>query len=323
MDDGHPPLAGAAPPAGEASANAWRIARASIELILDVIDITRGSGQVADPLIVSTVIEGNLALFNRDPELQRRYAAIDLPPPDELRRPVSISAVAASLHLPYETVRRRMNQLAGSGALVLTAKGALVPTSALTTPEYVKSAVARYERVRRFYFDLKTMGVLEAMKAREGPPAGGVSAPPVRLVNRLISEYMMRLYEMLLRRVGDPVSGLLLLEIGRANAEQLDARARATEGPLADERRRPLTTAALAKRLRLPAETVRRHVLRLQSLGLCRRAAGGWLAELAHLSPPGGVSPLARNLMNVKRLIASLAAYGVVAYWEAEARAAA
>jgi len=302
----------------------WRIARASIGLILDVIEISRGPGHVVDPLIISTVVEGNLALFNRDPELQRRYAAIDRPPPDELRRPVSISAVAASLHLPYETVRRRINQLAGAGALRLTPKGAVVPTAALSTPEYLAGAVSRYERVRQFYFELKDLGVLEALKLRNSEPAPPcLDKPPVRLVNRLIGEYMMRLYEVMLRRVGDPVSGLLALEMGRANAERLDATARRTEAPMPDEVRSPVSTASLAKRLRLPPETVRRHLLRLQRLGFCRRAGGGWLAELAHLDRSDEVAPIARNLMNVARLVSRLHGYGVAAFWEAEARAAA
>ena len=321
MDDGQAPPATAPKRADPGAAPMWRIARASIEMIMDMIEITRGAGSVLDPLIVSTVLEGNLALFNQDPELQRRYAEIDRPPPDELRRPISIAAVAGSLSLPYETVRRRAGQLVRSGALAATPKGLTVPAAALATPAYLAAAVARYERLKRFYLELKQAGVTAPAASAE-PQDPALSGPPVRLVNRIIGEYMLRVNEQLLRRVGDAVSGILVLELGRANAEHLDHEARRIEAPLPDDLRRPVSLLALARRLRLPPETVRRHVLRLEAEGLARKVRGGWLAEISAL-PRGGAAgpPIARNLANVGRLLSRLASLGVVAYWEAEAQA--
>lgn len=318
MDDGQLP---ASPPPAPARSNHqpwWRIARASISLILDFIEMSRGAGDILDPLIMATVIEGNLALINQDPELQRTYADLDAVPPDELRRPVSIAAVAGSLNVPYETVRRRVARLAKAGALVQAPKGLMVPSGALGHPMYVMTAVARYERMKRFYFELKGMGVLEEMPAPD-PSARPLQGPPVRLVNRLVGEYMLRIIEVFMGRLGDAVTGLVAMEMGRANAEHLDDAARQVEGPMPDDLRKPIAMLALAKRLRLPPETVRRHVKRLEDLGLCHKAPGGRLAEIRDLRGPDGYSPIAWNLMNMMRLMSRLSAYGVCAYWDAEA----
>lgn len=318
MDDGQLP---APPPPAQAAQTRlpwWRIARASISLILEFIQMSRGAGDILDPLIVSTIIEGNLAVVNQDAELQRAYAELDSAPPDEMRRPVSIAAVAGSLNVPYETVRRRVARLANSGAIVQTSKGLVVPSSALSHPMYVITAVARYERMKRFYFELKEMGVLENLPAPDSaaPP---LRAPPVRLVNRLIGEYMLRIIEVFMARLGDAVTGLVAMEMGRANAEHLDEAARQVEGPMPDDLRKPIAMLALAKRLRLPPETVRRHVNRLEELGLCHKVPGGRLAEIRELQGTGeGHSPIGWNLMNMMRLMARLSAFGVLTYWDAE-----
>jgi hypothetical protein len=45
------------------------------------------------------------------PEEAWRYAAPDTPPPDEVREPVSLRALSATLELPFETTRRHANDL--------------------------------------------------------------------------------------------------------------------------------------------------------------------------------------------------------------------
>jgi DNA-binding Lrp family transcriptional regulator len=292
----------------------WRVGRASLGLILDIIAISRGAGDVVDPLILTVVLEANVAVVSQDAELQHRYAALDSPPPDEVRRPVSVSAVAASLRMPYETVRRRIARLAQAGACTITPKGVLISAARVSDPAYVLIATARYERLKRFYFEVRDL-VPQAGPAAAPP----LAAPPVRIANRLISEYMLRIIDLMMRRLGDPVTGLILLEMGRANAEHLGGGAVDVEAPMPDAARIPIRTLTLARRLGLPPETVRRHVARLEAEGLCRKVAGGRLAALEPLSrEETGVHGLGDNLANVQRLIGKLAALGVTAFWEAE-----
>ncbi|HEX3700968.1 MAG TPA: hypothetical protein VHV27_09875 [Phenylobacterium sp.] len=314
MDDQRPFRA----PSAATTIQWWRIGRASLGFILDIIAISRGPGDILDPLILTTVLEANLALVNQDPELQRRFGGVEAPPPDELRRPVSISAVAASLRLPYETVRRRLGRMASRGACEISRRGVVVPASVVSDPLYLMLAAARYERLKRFYFDLKALGAMAGVGGGSARiPA--LAEPPIRIGNRVISEYMLRVMDTIMRRVGDPLTGLILLEMARANAEHLATEAVDVEGPVADAVRRPIRTLALAKRLGLPSETVRRHVATLEAGGFCRRIEGGRLAALEQLGQgEAGGHGLADNLMNVQRLFAKLASLGVVAYWEAE-----
>jgi DNA-binding Lrp family transcriptional regulator len=296
----------------------WRIGRASLGFILDNFAIGRGTGDILDPMILAVILEANVAPINQDAELSRRYATLDAPPPDALRRPVSVNAVAASLRLPYETVRRRIAKLAATGACVAGPRGVIVPASAVQTPAYVAAATYRYERLKAFYRELMALGALEA-GALQAPDAPTYAAPPIRAANRAVSEYLLRVIEAIMRRLGDPLTGLVLLEMARANAEHLPAAASEIEAPMPDEARRPVSALELSRRLGLPPETVRRHVRRLEAEDFCRRTRGGRLAALEQLGRgPGGVHGLADNLQNVQRLFARCAALGIVGYWEAQ-----
>ncbi|MDB5475409.1 MAG: hypothetical protein JWP49_920 [Phenylobacterium sp.] len=299
----------------------WRVGRASIGFLLDIMTLGRGTGDVIDPLILSVVLEANLAPINQDPELSARYATLESMPPEALRRPVTINALAASIQLPYETVRRRCARLIESGALVSTPRGVCVPGLALNSPFYLVTATARYERLKAFYFELKALGALESAALRPNDVPSYPSAP-IRVANRLVSEYVLRVVETVMREVGDPISGLILMEMGRANAAQLDAIDLQVEGPIPDHRRVPISMLALSRHVGLPAETVRRHVKKLEAEGLCRVVKRGRLAAVEKLmrEAPEAGGGLAENFQNLQRLFARCASLGILAHWEAEAR---
>ncbi|MDB5417842.1 MAG: hypothetical protein JWP50_1261 [Phenylobacterium sp.] len=314
MGDPHPTLA----PAAELHPQ-WRIARASLAFLLDVFAAGRDGGDIMGPLILSVIVEANVAPINQDPELSHRYATLDSPPPDELRRPVSINAVAASLRLPYETVRRRIAGMADTGAVVVTPRGVYVPTLTVDDPFRLAAATYRYERLKAFYLELKALGALDDVSVRP-PEAPTYPAPPIRAGVRLISEYTLRVIDQIMRRLGDPLTGLILLEMARANAEHLPSGATRIDRPMPDAQRKPIPVLALSRRLGLPPETTRRHVRRLEAEGFCRRVRGGRLAALEQLGQRGdGAHGLDENLHNVQRLFAKAAALGVLAYWEDEA----
>jgi DNA-binding IclR family transcriptional regulator len=91
------------------------------------------------------------------------------------------------------------------------------------------------------------------------------------------------------------------------------------DAPLSDADRTPVTIAMLARRVGLPAETVRRRVAKLEADGYCRRLSSGWLADLTQLdSGRGAGRGLSRVLSAVHFLIGRSAALGVIGYWEAQ-----
>jgi hypothetical protein len=117
-----------------------------------------------------------VAQISRSPELQRAYATLDCPPPDELRRPVSISAIANSLRIPFETARRRIAALVELGIVKSAPRGVIIPMGPLNSPFYRMTAEAHYLLIRTLYFRLRGIGLLEDLPR----PNGRRSIPSIR-----------------------------------------------------------------------------------------------------------------------------------------------
>ncbi len=60
--------------------------------------------------------------------------------PDEMRRPVSVSALARSLGIPVETTRRHVVQLAETGFARRTGSGGVIVTSEVLAREEIREA---------------------------------------------------------------------------------------------------------------------------------------------------------------------------------------
>lgn len=309
-------LRGTPAPAAPA-AQLWRTARLSLRFMLDLIELARDGGELLDPLILAAVIDANVAHLNARPELQHAYATLDSPPPDELRRPVSVNAVAQSLNLSFETVRRRVAHLAGRGLLSVTPKGVFVPQALLSSFGYEVLTMARYERLRAFYLDLKALDALPPLPPAEAclPP----EPPPVRICARAVSEYSLRVVEMLIRATGDPLSGLLLLALIRANTEHIPMEALVHRTALADHERRPVRSAELARQIRMPAETVRRHMVMLEKAGLCRRRPDGYVVSPETAGREKVLRLIEENAAGVHRALARLSRLGVLDLWDRQA----
>src|SRR5690349_5823504 len=90
---------------------------------LDLVKLGGFGRDVIDGLLLVAISQANVAQITRSPELQRTYARLDEAPPDDLRRPVSINAIAGSLRIPFETARRRIASLAEADVVRMTPKG--------------------------------------------------------------------------------------------------------------------------------------------------------------------------------------------------------
>jgi DNA-binding Lrp family transcriptional regulator len=297
--------------------------RLSIAFLLDVIDLGRGDRALIDGLLLIGIVQANVSLVTREPDLQRTYAAYDTPPPDALRRAVSVSAIANSLRLPYETVRRRVAGLERKGLCVVDERGVYVPNRVLTSPEHMAGSFAVFERLRQLYYRLKDLGVLRSFPEADPQPPVDL----VRAIMRVFGDYFLRTVDAVSRGVGDLMAGLVLLGVLTANTEHLPDHEAGADGAEAeafvpDSLRRPVSVAALARRLRLPEETVRRHASQLVADGRCARAPQGYLIPGAVLARPLWVALMGENLSHLNRMFSDLAHLGVLAAWDA-ARAAA
>lgn len=251
-----------------------------------------------DAILVMAINQANIAPLTRDPDARVRYGGLESPAPDEERRPVSLSAVAASLRLPYETVRRRVRRLETLGVCTLTAQGPIVPETFLASPAYLTSVVAAHARLHQFFRQVRADGLMEPLPPSRYPPEPTV---PIRASLRLISDYLLRTSELLMGVTGDLIGGLVLLGLLSAG----------------DDLPPPATSiAALARRIDMPHETIRRHLAALADQGWCARAGRGFVVTEEILARPEMRAVFRDNAVNVHRLFSGLAERGLVEAWE-------
>lgn len=264
-----------------------------------------------DGLILLSVMHANI-----DPLYRAGASPFETgwtPASDDLR-PISISAIAASLSLPFETVRRRVSQLRDAGRLEATRHGLLAATGHFSSDRHVFERSTTARRVRNLCLDLTELGVVRDVT---GPATG---APPSgTIVNHLATEYCLRQMETLQRHIGDVTAGILLIQIIRITTDHLDdtfTEYTEREDLVDDSLRRPTTTAHLAARAGVPAETARRHAMALVQRNWVAQTPQGRLyltRDMLRTSPwPEGRRD---NVVNLNRLIGGLAAQGALAAW--------
>lgn len=298
------------------------VARASNGFMLDLVKLGGFGRDVIDGVLLTAISQANVLPITRDPILQRRYASLDQPPPDELRRPVSISAVANSLRIPFETARRRISAMAKLEIVRTSSRGVIIPQGPMDSPLYRILASAHYELVRNLY--LRTRPLELVASAPSGQAAFSANSQPVRLVNRLSAHFLLRLAEPLTEQIGDLVTALILLDVIHANTEHLgDAELSEIEvsadGYLPDRERRPVRINTLSARLGIPPETVRRHVNRLVKFGRCEVREEGYLIPSHVLARGPFVQYMLDNQSHLQRFLGGLAELGVLSLWDAEA----
>ncbi len=239
------------------------------------------------------------------------YGQIEQLPPDSMREPVSAHALAASLRLPYETVRRAAAKLVAEGICVRVPKrGLIVPAAALNTPQTFESIRRNHVGILRFLSDLERLGyVLPFGHGRTLDDR----LPNARAVLRVFAEDMLRRLDAMATAHGnDLLTGLIFTYILVAStAPVLSARDSTPVDhpppPLPDAQRQPVSVLAVAESLRTPYETVRRHANRLIKHGLCVRVAKHGMivpqdAE-ATLEPPHVVRYAYANLRRMVKTI--------------------
>jgi DNA-binding Lrp family transcriptional regulator len=296
-------------------------ARLTNAFTLDLVKLGAYRRDVIDVLLRTALLHANQAHIIRDPDLQRRYATLDDDVPDELRRPASMNAIAASLRVPFETARRRIGAMAELGVCQITPQGVVVPGAVTNSPAYRAACGIQYDKVCDLYGRLRGIGLFEGHPGAAA--ACSLADPPLRLVGRLTVEYVLRFTEPISLHIGDVVTGLVLMDLIMANTEHLaDAEAGTDEagadGFVPDRLREPVPATALAQRLGVPQETVRRHVGRLLDRDLCRKAAGGYLVPAEVLARGPFVQFILDNQAHLNRMFAGLGEFGVLAAWEQE-----
>ncbi|CAN7354742.1 hypothetical protein LJR225_002125 [Phenylobacterium sp. LjRoot225] len=283
-----------------------QVAVLAFNFVLDMAGQGIAGLKPLDSLLMMAINQANIAPLTRDPAARSRYGALESPAPDAERRPVSVRAVAVSMRLPYETARRKIKRLEAQGVVVISEAGVVVPAAFLLSPHYLDAARIGHERLHGLYRMLSGRGLLEPLPAANYDE----DEPPVRGAVRLMSDYLLRTAESVGGRTGDLLATLVILPL-------LAAAAGADGGALA-----PMSVAALARRLQMPAETARRQAAALVEAGSCVSGPRGVALADAGLTSPVWRSLLRENAVAVQRMYAGLAERGVVAAWAQMALAA-
>lgn len=298
--------------------------RAANAFIVDMLTVCRGDRDFTDALIMATLVQSNSAPLVADHALQQRYAAFDTPPPESCLRPISVNAIAASLGLPFETVRRRTKRLIADGVCETAPEGVRLREKTLCSAQQRRTVDQTYETVHAFYLRLKRAGCIEIMDLPPCPPAGPSEAPPpVRIVWRAASDYVLRMMEHLLPHFTSLSRAFIVLAVVRANTDEFPDGMRGGESLdprdfVPDSFRRPARASDVAALLGLPHETVRRHLAALLEEGLCVRVRDGVVVPAAVLARPNVVGAWGPNFRYLARMFAELAQMGVLAHWDAE-----
>ncbi len=295
------------------SPRVWSLARLSLGFTLDQVSAGLAGLSPLDALLVLAVNQANIAPLTRDPAARQAYGALEHAAPDDARRPASVNAMANSLGIPFETTRRRLKRLAAQGVCtILPGAGVVIPEAFLTSPAYLQSVMAAHDRLVGFYGRLLEADLLDPLPATNYDIDDGV---PLRGAARLIADYLLRGLDGVLREAGDAISAVTLLAILVAALDEAPWPPEA-EWALAAVPFKPTTTAELARRLGLPNETVRRHVMQLTDAGLARRVPAGITVAQDILTRPHIQTLADEHAAAVQRLFAGLAERGVGAAWE-------
>lgn len=291
------------------------IMRLAGRLVLAQVTIGRFGFDLIDALVMLTIAQANVEPISRDGQLQRQYATYDQAPPDALRRPISINAVAQSLGIPFETVRRRVTKLSVLGQFRSTKAGIVAPTPVVMNRPHRTNLELAYGRLRELHDELDRRGLGETY----AQDALWSDEPPLRLAARVSGDYLLRLVHLLMNETGDVLSATVWLAVFCDNVAVGD---RGPERAISGAQK-PLSMAALARRLRLSTETTRRRLQGLVAEGLCVQLGATVVVDAGVLARPGVQAVLSRNRQDVRRLFTTLADYGVPQAWRAAATGAA
>lgn len=142
-------------------------ARLGSDYLLRSLAVLRSAagGDLMASIVLIAVVQANVA--HLDEATTAWTPAGASAPPDTLRRPISVLALAHSLSMPYETVRRTVARLIREGLLIRTGDGILAPGGALDDAGFHAGRQANWTNLRRLLAQLDRAGLADAL--RSGP----------------------------------------------------------------------------------------------------------------------------------------------------------
>lgn len=108
------------------------IERALLAFSLRVLESVKELyGDVVNGVLAATIVAANVNHLIVDAELGGDFTRQDEPPPDALRQPIPVRVLARDVAMPFETVRRRVNELRARDIVEAREDGVVLPTRVL------------------------------------------------------------------------------------------------------------------------------------------------------------------------------------------------
>jgi len=136
--------------------------RASTRFFLRSVDLlTRAvsGGDILRGVIFLAIVDANTRHLRPSDPVARSFAGTSDSVPDDMRRPISVHALALDLSLPYETTRRHVNALIDQGLCQRVEAGILVGAEVLDRDGIVATHRKNIENLHSLFSDLRDGGV--------------------------------------------------------------------------------------------------------------------------------------------------------------------
>jgi DNA-binding Lrp family transcriptional regulator len=235
------------------------------------------------------------------------YASFDTAPPPCLLKSITVSALARSLGLPRETVRRRAAGLAAAGWLEQSSRGLTSVPAFLDATGHQKFL----EQVNQAGVALlRGLGYPERRPGTDDGVWVDVEAIQVRdrLFSRLCLQFGLRLYEAAVRLTGNLERSLVLITV---ISMTLDPGGQAVSD--SPRIKASVSRRALAAELDIHPETLRRLLIRLERDGLLTRSADGFRPSAALLTGEALARSVEQTVVQIRNLVRILARAGFLA----------
>lgn len=283
-----------------------------------IVDEARILTETLDQTFVSAVIflailRANVDGITVSPDVALRHLNLNQTPSDDNRLPVSVYALARTLSVPYETVRRHVHKLQKADLCTQVAGGVIVPTRILIQAEAREATLTTQRAVQRFVNEAGRFGIFG------NPRVVSTTADAPLQVARLSTDYFLDTVRAMTEGMNvDMVSALVLHAIGQMNTvgvrrdPGLGSAFGGLEDVPPDDLRKPISVYSVSRFLRLPYETTRRTCLWLAELGLVNRNEdGAWTVPTEVFASPSMMAAFARLAALTQTYLDQLAEYGV------------
>lgn len=240
-------------------------------------------------------------------------------------RGVSVRALARSLNLPFETVRRKVRELEHAGLCVPAGDGRPIAAP-------LGEAAARAEAARvcdgfgLLLGNLAALGVSPSVFHGGTLPAPAADQGPAQLAaHRLIHNYFLRTLEAGVAPHGTMFNALVFVAAMSANAERitydpaLALRYAAADTPPPDGLRRAAKPREIAQRLNLPYEVVRRRLVEFLERGWVVKSGSGYLCAVERMQDPALLAGAYLIVQRLGQLVQAVAQTGLALEARADA----